>query len=62
MDIEHRRVPAMGAGSKWVEHAYFRKDRQLSERHAVEHWGDTLRDTEQSHMNFHLKTKATSGA
>lgn len=52
----------MGAGSKWVEHAYFRKDRQLSERHAVEHWGDTLRDTEQSHMNFHLKTKATSGA
>lgn len=25
--IEHGKVTAMGAGSKWVELAYFRKDR-----------------------------------
>lgn len=41
--IEHGKVIAMGAGSKWVELAYFRKHRQLSEHHAVQHWGDTKR-------------------
>lgn len=41
---------------------YFRKDRQLPECHTVRHRGDMLIGAKQSHVNFHLKTDATSGA